>query len=166
MLFTTPVLMLRLTIPGLWMWQQGLLYTWFRICWKDWWLLYRCTPCTYKSFRYKRSTCICNINRKREWYKTLVFQYNFPRTARNFLCMAWKSSIKSDRQRLDAVYPIIFIFIPMEYWSQLLWTENLLVFMQLYDKKLQRNWDDDKCDQYQLLCDEIATLCWQRICWL
>ena len=117
----------------------------WRFCtvrWKDWWLLYGCTPCTYKSFRSQRSPCVCHISRKRWRCETLVFQYGFTWTFGDFLCMAWKSSIKSDWQWLDAVYTIIFIFIPMEYRSELLWAENILVFMQLYGTKLQRNRND------------------------
>ena len=37
----------------------------WRFCtvrWKDWWLLYGCTPCTYKSFRSQRSPRVCHIS--------------------------------------------------------------------------------------------------------
>ena len=142
-----------LAVPlGYRMWQKRktcktrtkTLHRW-RFCtvrWKDWWLLYGCTLCTYKSFRSQRSPRVCHISRKRWRCETLVFQYGFTWTSGDFLCMAWKRSIKSDWQWLDAVYTIIFIFIPMEYRSELLWAENILVFMQLYGTKLQRNRND------------------------
>ena len=107
-----------------------------------------------------------HISRKRWRCETLVFQYGFTWTSGDFLCMAWKSSIKSDWQWLDAVHTIIFIFIPMEYRSELLWAENILVFMQLYGTKLQRNRNDGKSYQHQLLYNETAALCGQWICWL
>ena len=166
-----------LAVPlGYRMWQKRktcktrtkTLHRW-RFCtvrWKDWWLLYGSTPCTYKSFRSQRSPRVCHINHKRWRCKTLVFQYGFTWTSGDFLRMAWKSSIKSDWQWLDAVYTIIFIFIQMEYPSELLWAENILVFMQLYGTKLQRNRNDGKSYQHQLLCNETAALCRQWICWL
>ena len=121
---------------------------------------------TKKSFRSQRSPRVCHINHKRWRCKMLVFQYGFTWTSGDFLCMARKNSIKSDWQWLDAVHTIIFIFIPMEYRSELLWAENILVFMQLYGTKLQRNRNDGKSYQHQLLCNETAALCRQWICWL
>jgi len=71
--------------------------------------------------------------------RRLFFQYDFSRTAGDFLCMGRKVSIKPDRKRLDAVYSPVVICIEMEHRGSLLRTENILVIMQLYGTQPERN---------------------------
>ena len=58
----------------------------------------------------------------------------------------------------DETYSDVFVLVPVEYWNKLLWAENILVFLQLYGTKLQRDWNAGQFDQYQLLCHEDPAL--------
>ena len=107
-----------------------------------------------------------SLSQKRTWYKTTVFQYRFPGRSADFLHMAGKSSIKPDWKWSDEIHSATFVLISLEYWNKLLWAENVLVFLQLYGSKLQRDWNTGQFDQYQLLYLEDSALSERTFFWI
>ena len=95
-----------------------------------------------------------SLPRNRKVEKKTFFQYGFSGTAADFLCLAVEGTHEPDRQYMDEIYSVVLLWIPVEHRNQLLWTENVLVAVQLHGKKPERNRTDGKPEQYRILCHE------------
>ena len=89
--------------------------------------------------RAKGGSRLCNFYRENRRLQTPVFQYDFSRADADILRMAGKGAAKPDREWAYAVHPIIVLHISLEYRGELLWTENVLVVMQLYVTQSEGN---------------------------
>ena len=126
------------------------------------WLLYRRPPCHHKSVWQPEGTGICNCPGTGKWEKKTFFQYGFSGTATDFLCLAGEGTPEPYRQFMDEIYSAILWWIPLEHRNQLLWTENVLVAVQLHGKEPERNRTDGKPDQYRILCYENSAISGQK----